>query len=253
MASSSSFPRSGAEPRHIVWDWNGTLLDDFSICVAAADRASRLAVGVGVSDNAYRKHFTRPIRTFYERLAARPVSDSEWRLIVQEYHSCYAELLETAVLRTGALAALECAGRQGMTQSLLSMAGHDQLVRLVRRHGLDRYFLVVDGSNGEARTASKRDMLVSHLRSVQRRCGTELAPHAVLLVGDTLDDAVAAAAVGARCALLADGSLDVDAAAACGYHLVPCLLSAVNLGFDRPDPELPTSAVAVKALRARGH
>lgn len=54
---------------HLVWDWNGTLFDDFAITVEATDAAMR-AHGFGaVTAVTYRLRYRRPIRDFYADLA----------------------------------------------------------------------------------------------------------------------------------------------------------------------------------------
>ena len=62
--------------RHVIWDWNGTLVDDLPIVVDAVN-ASLAGIGAGpiVADD-YRDHYTRPVRVFYDRLLGRAVTDA---------------------------------------------------------------------------------------------------------------------------------------------------------------------------------
>ena len=54
--------------KHIIWDWNGTLLDDCMICVQSFNR-SLLNHGLSeISYEDYRSIFTFPVIKSYERL-----------------------------------------------------------------------------------------------------------------------------------------------------------------------------------------
>jgi phosphoglycolate phosphatase-like HAD superfamily hydrolase len=216
---------------HIVWDWNGTLFDDFAICVEAASHACRRVAGIEVDAAGYRRHFTRPVRAFYERLLGRPISEEEWRRIAEDYHAHYGSAVTSAGLRAGALEALRQAHDQGITQSLLSMSEHDALLEMVGRHELERWMVLVQGSHRTQRTESKRTALRKHLAELTRLRGGQLSPESVLLVGDTLDDAEAAAEVGARCVLLADGCYDPATAGLPVPSVVATLSEAVCGGF----------------------
>jgi phosphoglycolate phosphatase-like HAD superfamily hydrolase len=225
-----------ASAEHIVWDWNGTLLDDFAICLEAARQACQRVGGVGVDADRYRRHYTRPVRVFYDRLFRRPVTDPEWRSITEIYHTHYSCAVADARLRDGALEILERVYQQGITQSLLSMSEHDALVPLVRRHELDRWLVLVQGSARASRTESKRLVLREHLDEVGRRRGRHLDPAAVLLIGDALDDRDAAAQVGAACVLLDDGLFDPAALCPAGCAIAKDLRRAVEFGLATPPP-----------------
>jgi phosphoglycolate phosphatase-like HAD superfamily hydrolase len=123
-------------------------------------------------------------------------------------------------LASDAREALAAAEAAGLSQSLLSMWRHDDLVPLVERLGIGRYFVRVDGlrrSDG----GGKAEHLVKHLAALG------LAPSAVVLVGDALDDLAAARAVGAGCVLYDGGSHHRRALEATGSPVVDSLTDAL--------------------------
>lgn len=210
--------------RHIVWDWNGCLLDDIHVVVDAVNAA----LGAGgldpITATDYRRHYTRPVRVFYERLFGRPVEDGEWCRLDDAYHDAYASGLERADLASDTRAALDAAADAGATQSLLSMWRHDELVRLVRHFDLTSEFLRVDGRRGRG-GERKAGALQRHLAALPR----DVAPHDVTVVGDALDDAAAARHVGADCILYEGGSHRRSDLEAAGVPVVTSLLEAVRL------------------------
>lgn len=216
---------------HIVWDWNGTLLDDFDITVRAANAACG-ALGAGPFDpETYRCSFTRPVRLFYERLLARPMTDAEWDTIADAYHTHYLRFLPEARLRDGAEQVLASLAEAGVTHSLLSMTVHDELMDVVGTLGIAESFLAVEGVRRQARAETKHQALERHIAELQRRHAEPLRADDVLLIGDTLDDHDAATAFGAACVLLADGSYDPEHARRLGLPLASSLGAAAERGL----------------------
>jgi phosphoglycolate phosphatase-like HAD superfamily hydrolase len=213
--------------RHLVWDWNGTLFDDHVAVVAAVNDA---LAGLGlpaIDADAYRTHFTRPVQRFYEQVAGRPIAPREWQALDEAYHDSYQAWVERLGLAADALAALEAAEAAGLTQSLLSMWRHKDLVPLVERLGIGRFFTRVDGLRVPG-GAGKAEHLVEHLAALQ------VDAAAAMLVGDALDDLEAARAVGARCVLYDGGSHHRHVLEATGVPVVDALTAAVAAATPAP-------------------
>jgi phosphoglycolate phosphatase-like HAD superfamily hydrolase len=211
---------AGGGVRHVVWDWNGTLFDDHSAVVAAINDALALLSLRPIDSDTFRTHFTRPVQRFYEQVAGRPIEPGEWRTLDEAYHDSYHAWVERLKLAPDAWAALAAAEAAGLTQSLLSMWRHQDLVLLVERLGIGRFFLRVDGLRVPG-GGGKTEHLVAHLAAL------EVEASAALLVGDTLDDLAAARAVGARCVLYDGGSHHRDALEATGVPVVDTLTDAL--------------------------
>ncbi|MFA9445461.1 HAD family hydrolase [Egicoccus sp. AB-alg6-2] len=216
--------------RHLVWDWNGTLLDD-QLLVVEALNAVLADRGLPPTDLAtYQRLYTRPVKTFYERLFERAISDDEWDRLDDVYHHGYATALERARLAVDAEVALDRVARLGRSQSLLSMYRHRELVPLVERLGIDDRFLRIDGLRGPG-GGPKAPHLEAHLRHVLPVTGA--APHQILVVGDAIDDALAADHVGARCILYDGGSHPRAELEAVGVPVVDTLTEALEVaGLD---------------------
>jgi len=212
---------------HFVWDWNGTLFDDLEVVVASVNRGLA-GFGAGPIDlDGYRSHYTRPVRLFYDRLLGRDVSQAEWHQIDIVFHDAYRDALEQARLTGDAAAALEIVAAEGHTQSLLSMFPHVDLVPLVERLGITPYFDRIDGLIEGSRGDRKASYLERHLRQLI----ADEDPTSVVVIGDTPDDAVAAAEVRARAILYDGGShhrIDLEAV---GVPVVATLVAAVELAL----------------------
>ncbi|MEU7649543.1 HAD family hydrolase [Streptomyces huasconensis] len=208
---------------HIVWDWNGTLLHDIHAVIEATN-ASFAEIGLEpITLERYRELYCVPIPRFYERLMGRLPSDTEWRLMDAVFHKHYWARAEGCGLAEGAARLLAARRAEGRTQSLLSLAPHEHLVPLVRRHGIAEHFVRIDGRTDDSH-AGKAERMVRHLAALE---GVTAAVERVVVIGDAVDDAVAAAHVGARAVLYTGGSHSRASLETAGVPVVDSLEEAV--------------------------
>ena len=209
---------------HLIWDWNGTLFADLHIVVVSVN-ASLEAVGTDVRIDAdgYRDHYRRPVRGFYDALLGRSVGDPEWELINQQFHDTYHGLLATAGPADDAHDAAALAAGRGLSQSILSMWSHDMLVPTVAGLGLDTHMQVVRGADRAA--GDRKEAL---LRLHMDELGLP-ASKPVVMVGDTFDDAHAAAEVAIGMIYYDGGSHHRVALDATGIPVAETLVEAVAI------------------------
>jgi phosphoglycolate phosphatase-like HAD superfamily hydrolase len=191
--------------RHVVWDWNGTLVADLDAVVAAVNVSLGALGEPPIDEEVYRRHYTRPVRRFYESLLRRTVSDAQMAAIDAVFHEAYETLAVGLELGEDAYRAVHAAHASGATQSVLSMWWHDSLETAVRRVGLEQYLVAVDGTRGGMPGREKAGHLAVHVDRLQ-----ELIPglrrDSVVMIGDIADDADAAREVGIACVLFDGGS-----------------------------------------------
>lgn len=208
---------------HLVWDWNGTLLDDLSLVVSATNAALATAGAGPITPDHHRRHFRRPVSDYYADVLRRPLSPNEFARLDRTFHDTYRRGFATCLMTSDALAAM--AAWRG-TQSLLSMWFHAELVPAIDRYGLTSSFLRVDGNRSTLGGDRKAEHLATHLDELA------LTGPSVVLIGDSVDDAEAAAYVGARCVLYSGGFTDVERLCAAGVPVADTLLAAVTLAAE---------------------
>ena len=204
--------------KSIVWDWNGTLLDDVDDAVASLN--SMLAKrGFPPVDRAfYRARFRFPSRDFYAEIGL-DLAHEDWNAICEDFHSAFAAA-NTRRLRDGAVEALEHFKKSGVRQFLLSAHREDLLLKDAEAAGIAGYFEEIAGTDN-------LDGASKSLRAV-RLFSTALKgedPAGALFVGDTLHDAEVAAETGARCLLLTCGHQEKRRLLAAGCPLADSLSS----------------------------
>ncbi|MGO4460939.1 HAD family hydrolase [Streptomyces sp. M-16] len=208
---------------HIVWDWNGTLLHDIDAVIVATNASFAEFGFAPITLETYRDLYVVPVPKFYERLMGRLPTEEEWLVMDETFHRYYWAAAAAAGLAEGALELLRGWQADGLTQSLLSLAPHDKLVPLVRTHGIDGHFLRVDGRTGPSHT-TKAGHLVRHMAAMEP---AGVAAGRTVLIGDAVDDALAAAHVGARAVLYTGGSHSRTSLEAAGVPVVDTLAEAV--------------------------
>jgi phosphoglycolate phosphatase-like HAD superfamily hydrolase len=208
---------------HVVWDWNGTILDDNDAVVTAVNTVcaafGREAIDLPYWQSIYR----RPLLACYQELLGKDLTAEDWAQIDRTYHDAYRELLATTRLAPGIPDELHRWTERGGSQSLLSMWFHHELVPLVTEHGLADLFTRIDGLRVDVGGHGKTAHLNEHLEA------QALDRDRVLLVGDVLDDADAAKAAGVRCVLVTTGVMTRSTLESAGVPVVDSVAEALAL------------------------
>jgi phosphoglycolate phosphatase-like HAD superfamily hydrolase len=205
---------------HLVWDWNGTLLDDLSLVVSSTNHTFKSVGGRRVDADEHRLRFRRPVAEFYAEVLDRAVDAEEFEELDRIFHAAYRVGLTTTSLAADAEAAIKA---WPGSQSLLSMWFHDELVPAVQTYGLTGVFTRIDGRPTEVDGGLKAGHLARHLTELG------IAGEEAVLIGDSLDDAEAAESVGGACVLYTGGFTDPARLRASSWPVADTLIDAVRL------------------------
>ncbi|TXR96609.1 HAD family hydrolase [Streptomyces sp. col6] len=213
----------GHHRTHLVWDWNGTLLDDNTAVVGATNAAFGEVGLAPITVEQYREMYCIPIPRFYERLMGRLPTDAEWERMDGVFHRHYTEQRDACGLTVGAAELLARWQLTGGSQSIMSMYRHEELVPVVRGFGIEGHFLRVDGRTGPS-GGSKAQYMERHLAALEG-----ISPQRTVVIGDAVDDAVAAAHAGAQAVLYTGGSHSRASLEKAGVPVVDTLADAITL------------------------
>lgn len=214
---------------HVIWDWNGTLLDDLPVVVDAVNACLRSQGTDAIDIDGYRENFTRPLNGFYELLLGRPVDDALLADLDEIFQDSYRGGVASAALNVEARDAVSEVASRGGTQSVASMLWHDQLVPTVDGFGLAGHMLALDGNRSSV-GASKEAHLSDHIGRLLREF-PEVRGAEMTVIGDISDDAVAARLAGVRCVLYDGGSQPRPVLEDEGVPVAGSLLEAVAIAF----------------------
>lgn len=205
--------------RQILWDWNGTLLDDLRYAIDVRNRSFPsfgLPAIAGVEE--YHRQFTFPVRIYYERAG---VTDETFDAVAHAWMTEYVRGFSTVPLHPDAVETLDRFARASLRQVVLSATRRDMLVEQLRPFGLLPYFSDVLGLS-DIYAGSKEAIGRAYLQG----CG--IPADATVLVGDTLHDAEVARAMGARCVLVCRGHQSHETLLTSGFPVLGSLREAAD-------------------------
>ena len=188
--------------RHVIWDWNGTLVDDVSLCVQILNQELKAHQIEEISINEYRQKFFFPVACYYKKLGL-PYTGLKYQALAIRYISEYRKRFKECQLHDGAFKALEWLDSRGITQSILSAGKQSDLESFVKHFAVDSFFCFIDGAKDiEAR--GKDERAHEHLSEIG------INSEDVLLVGDTCHDWEVAQIIGCRSLLFTLGHVGSD-------------------------------------------
>lgn len=192
---------------HVIWDFNGTLMDDVDVAVASVNDMLDKRGMARTDRAAYVRMVTSPIIEYYKKIFDLQVVP--FAEIQVEFLAGYEKRIGQAGLLPGVGRALARFAEEGLQQCVISSFEQGRLRRMVEDLGIGGYFSEVSGADNtraEGKVERGRDWLA--------RSGA--VPRQVLVIGDLVHDWEMARALGADCALIAAGHQHRQALERCG-------------------------------------
>lgn len=205
-------PHHGTDFSQVVWDWNGTLLDDHEHCVAIMNGLLREHGLAELDVVRYRSVFDFPVRRYYERLGFS-LDELRWRALAARFIGEYERGVHACTLHAGAADLLSALAERGIRNTILSAARRASVEDLLGHFGVREYFEDVVGLDDDY-AAGKAEIGVEWVE----RCPTPR--DSIVLIGDTVHDFEVAEAMGIRCILVAAGHQARDRLERCGCPVV---------------------------------
>lgn len=206
------------KPSLILWDWNGTLLDDLSLCVDQLNGLlERWGYPLQYDLEGYREVFGFPIRTYYEK-AGFDFQRHPFEELALDYMNHYLPAAERCGLCVGAKQVLHAIQQAGIPQVVLSASPQDVLEEQVARYGLSDVFDKLLGQKDHY-AAGKIETGLAFIRQHHLDAGQ------AVMIGDTLHDWEVAKAMGTGCILSASGHHSFQRLSTAGVPVVENLLA----------------------------
>ncbi len=172
----------------LIWDWNGTILDDAALCLELENELLRERGMREITREWYLAHFSFPIRRYYEMMGYTFETES-YESVSEIFMERYRRRYSDCSLREGVIDVLRAAKARGIRQTLLSLTQQDDLLEQANRLGAAQYFSEILGQVDILGT-SKVDRAVAYMAQ------NGIDPGDALFIGDTDHDVEVARAVG---------------------------------------------------------
>lgn len=183
--------------KEIVWDWNGTLINDTSLCVDILNKLLSIYDQPLISIEYYRNNFSFPVSAFYKRISL-PSSGKTFDDVSLFFISEYRLKWKECNLHQGVLQILKMIQQLGLRQSILSAGNQSDVELFVNHFKLDCFFNQVFGTNN-IKAEGKIELGKKFITN------SNLRPEEILLVGDTIHDLQVAKAIGCSVLLFSRG------------------------------------------------
>ncbi len=181
----------------IIWDWNGTLLNDLHICIETINLLLTRRELPLLNRESYREVFSFPVREYYKKIGF-DFNKEPFEFPAKEFIDEYTARVDSCQLHTHARHVLQAFQEKGLQQFVLSAMQQEELERTIGQHRITHYFQALSGLDNHY-AASKTENGKILLQSLQ------IDPNQICLIGDTSHDYEVARELGCHCILIADG------------------------------------------------
>ena len=207
--------------KHIMWDWNGTLLDDSWMAVMVINETLSKRNMPTIDQEHYQKIFGFPVIDYYRRLGFDFVDES-FEVVGTEFIDGYEKHKFEVDLHPGVRDVLKDLSGLGVTHSILSAYKQNTLDELVAHFELTDQFVKIVGLDNHY-AHSKVDNAIQWM--------SELGCDAndVLFVGDTEHDFEVAQAIGVDCVLVPGGHQTREALEGTGARVLDGVKAVLSL------------------------
>ena len=188
--------------KHIIWDWNGTLLDDRWLCVEGINKALDKRGLKTINEQTYKDIFSFPVKDYYQKLGF-DFSVEPFEIAGDEFVLYYEKHFNRAKLHSQCRSIIKNIFAVGITQSILSAGKHEFLLEWVKAHNLQKYFIKILGIDNQYATG-KTELGMSLIKNLSYN------NNEVVLIGDTIHDSDVAESMNIDCLLMDQGHVNND-------------------------------------------
>ena len=188
--------------KHIIWDWNGTLLDHRWLCVEGINKALDKRGLKTINEQTYKDIFTFPVKDYYQKLGF-DFSVEPFEIAGDEFVLYYEKHFNRTKLHSRCRPIIKNIFAVGITQSILSAGKHEFLLEWVKAHKLQKYFIKILGIDNQYATG-KTELGMSLIKNLSYN------NNEVVLIGDTIHDSDVAESMNIDCLLMDQGHVNND-------------------------------------------
>lgn len=196
----------------IIWDWNGTLLNDIQLCVQTINEMLDKRNLPLLSVNDYKDVFSFPVKNYYQKIGF-DFEVEPFEIPALEFIERYNEQMNGCSLHQNSLIVLSYFQSVGIRQFVLSAMKQDALEDCLNHQQISHFFEHISGLDNHY-AASKMEngrRLIS---------GLNLNIAELVLIGDTVHDFEVATELGCQCILIANGHQSREVLQATGVLVI---------------------------------
>jgi phosphoglycolate phosphatase len=213
----------------IIWDWNGTLLNDIGMCVDSINELLAARKLKTLNYFSYRDVFGFPVKDYYEKVGF-DFTKEPFDVVALEFIDVYRSRIDECDIFNEVPEMLSGLAETGLTQYVLSAMQQEMLEESLKMKGVYHYFDLITGTSDHF--ANNKFAAAQMLQSK-----IDLLPKEVIMVGDTIHDFEVANAMGWRTVLIANGHQSAERLKKTGCKVLNSLIEIpgfLNNGHTNP-------------------
>jgi phosphoglycolate phosphatase len=188
----------------IIWDWNGTLLNDVELCSGIMNNLLVSRSLPPITLRRYKEIFTFPVKDYYIE-AGHDFTHESFEKIGGEFMEEYEEKKYICELFPFSQRVLQKIKSLNIRQHLLSAYRQEDLIEFVKHYGISEYFSFIKGLDH-----IYADDKLNIGNELMRDISADGTNSDVIMIGDTLHDFEVANELGADCILIANGHQNIE-------------------------------------------
>lgn len=182
---------------NIIWDWNGTLLNDSWLCVEIVNKLLLNHNNRKLDIDSYREVFGFPISDYYKKIGIDFEKES-FEVLTSKFISDYLTNVHKCKLQNGAMSILNEVNNKKIKQFILTAAHKESVISLLKHYVIEQVFEQVEGLDNhkaESKIDKGLSLIENNLIDIDK----------TVLIGDTIHDFDVANQLGLNCILIANG------------------------------------------------
>ena len=183
--------------QHIIFDWNGTLINDAFVFVNILNALLEKRNLEKIDLKKYRELFCFPIKDFYKKIGI-DVSDKSFERLRVEFIREYNKRKYDASLFLETRSVLKKLSIMGLSLSILSASNQGMLDDLINHYSINKYFDFIFGVDNYI-----ADGKIENGKKLMGEIGCE--GNKIILIGDTDHDYEVAQNLNIDCLLISHG------------------------------------------------
>ena len=183
--------------KHIIWDWNGTLVNDAWLFVERMNEELSQRKLPLIDIQKYRQNFTFPVKKYYENLGF-DFKRENFQEVGYNFIQKYKHRKHEPALFDNALEILTCIAKHGISQSIISAQENSLLQESIQHYNIADFF---DSIMGIEHYYADSKIKIAQANRSQLNYNDD----SILMIGDTVHDYEVAASLNVPCLLFTNG------------------------------------------------
>ena len=209
--------------KSLIWDWNGTLLNDLDFCIATINALLIKRELPELSRLTYTEVFSFPVKEYYAAIGF-DFTKEDFSVPAGEFIDLYNAGVTNCALQHSANETLTHFSKMGFQQFVLSAMQQNMLEHTLAANGISKYFKAIAGLDDHYAVSKieRGEKLISSFNIDVKNA---------LIIGDTIHDYEVAEKLGIDCILIADGHQSLERLKTTKATILPNLEALLQLNI----------------------